>query len=888
MSPHRRCLAVLAATGCFALAVVNLTPGRHAKATGKKNDEPKKMGGRVDLHGDPLPERAIGRLGTVRFRMGDSVVAVALSPDGKVLAAAGKSGMVYLLDGATGRERRQFKAGSVDHILLAFSPDGRALACGGNQETISVMDPATGKSLRQFKKAPTLLTSLALSAKGQVLAAGYQGRFVHVFDVAAGKQLRRFEKLPCDLVQVAVSPDGKRLTTWGVSLSRGKGRPARSPALQLWEMRTGEEIRHIDVDLPLANAAFSPDGKILAAGLGYSTVALWESTTGKQIRRVVGRHGTGFRLSFSPDGKTLAGGSLDGAVQLWETATGKRLGLSLGPKGGLATLVFAGPKQILACLTREHSVTVWKVLGEKSSSPREGHSSSVAGLAFSQDGRKIVSVSSDDAVLHWGTRSYKPLRRLQVRSLELTEEEDNDEQPSRFTVPLHTFFVISPDAKKLVTGDEDRSPCLWDLSTGEETCDFETGSTEKFGGFAPKGNMLATCGSRSLIIWKVDPGEELRRFHGPWNTVRCVAFSPNGKTLAAAWSDADSADNEPGNDDEDEGGGTSQCHILLWDMSSGKKLRKLTVRDSLLHSMAFSPDGKILATGARQAVHLWDTATGRPYPDLKEKDFEVTCPVKFSLDGRTLAAGTHDPGTNESAVTVWEVASAQRRCQFTGHRGRVTALTYSPDGTVLASGSEDTTVLLWDPTGATWIELPGRGEIPAKATEKLWSDLAGSRAEAVFPAIVKLAAAPNNTVPFLPKHLRPAQREGAAKATIDRLIAQLNDDQYKVRKQAARNLEKLGDQAEPALRKAFENKPSPELRRQLEGLIVKLGTLRVPHDLLRPLRAVEVLERMATPEGRQLLQALAKGTPDSRLTHEARTALERLAKRSPVQSRKDR
>ena len=128
------------------------------------------------------------------------------------------------------------------------------------------------------------------------------------------------------------------------------------------------------------------------------------------------------------------------------------------------------------------------------------------------------------------------------------------------------------------------------------------------------------------------------------------------------------------------------------------------------------------------------------------------------------------------------------------------------------------------------------------------------------------------SVAYLGQQLRPVSAPDAAK--IAAWVRDLDADDFATRREAARELERLGDLAEPALRKVLEGMPSPELRRQVTRLLERLAGFS-PEDLRR-VRAVEALELTGTPEARKVLQALAKGAPEARLTREAMASLERL------------
>jgi hypothetical protein len=160
-----------------------------------------------------------------------------------------------------------------------------------------------------------------------------------------------------------------------------------------------------------------------------------------------------------------------------------------------------------------------------------------------------------------------------------------------------------------------------------------------------------------------------------------------------------------------------------------------------------------------------------------------------------------------------------------------------------------------------------------------WTDLADSDGSKAYQAIGRLVRAPAKSVPWLREHLRaiPALTADEAKR-LERLLVDLDNEQFAVRRKAAMEIEQLGEPVLPILDKVLGGTPSPEVRSQVE----KLKERCTPGNTgpsLRVLRALEVLEHINTPEARQLLRKLAAGTPDARLTREAKAALDRIAQR---------
>jgi WD40 repeat protein len=836
-----------------------------------------------DLYGDPLPGGAVARLGTVRFRVGEYLSGAALSPDGKILAMVSGRQQIHLLDPATGKEVRKWKIGDpTGSQFLAFSPDGKTLGTVGHLGRIALYSVPAGDLLRYIGTGGrSRLASFAFSADGKVLVSGGEGFREKVtataWDVATGKQLAVFEAEHNQQLSVAVSADGKTVATYGQvqrHFPRGKqGDEAElAGTIQLWSVAGKKELRRIKTGHGYTSyALFSPDGKTLATLCGYDgAIGVWDVATGKPIRRFGCLQDVSF-LAFSGDGKFLAGGSRQSAViQLWETATGKRLPLCRGPECAATSVAFTGPGKILACGVNNQAAYLWEVPSGKPLSPTKGHAGAVTSLAFSADGKTVLSASSGGTVCRWESATGKELGHFTLRV--------HDERMRHFYWHGNTSLLLSPDGRHAVMGSRHVGPAmLWDVASREEVCTLgyrKGGGEEMAYAFSADGKLLALGGGDRfgrrqeavVIIWDVDTCQELRRLKGHQGGIVGLAFSLDGILLASSSGSI---------------GRTAVSELFLWDVRSGKKRGEIKQDNTGQHALALSADGMVLAVAGNQGVTLWDTATVKQMHALDTGTDYQSPSLAFSPDTRTLAMATTNRVTNATTLSLWEVASGKRRCQFQGHRGSISALRFSPDGRLLASGSGDTTILLWDVTGRTWSGVPAKAKLAEKELAELWTDLAKPEARDGFAAEVKLAAAGQDTVAFLAKELRPEAPPKIDAAGIARRIADLNDAHYKVRRKATRELEQLGMDARPALLRALQGKPSAEVRRRVEKLLAKAETARLRVDplLLRSLRALEVLERIASPEAKKVVLTLAKGNPQARLTQEAKAALDRLQTR---------
>jgi len=464
---------------------------------------------------------------------------------------------------------------------------------------------------------------------------------------------------------------------------------------------------------PVYSMAFSPDGRILAAGGHDHMVRLWD-TTNPAAPRPLGQHLTDpdsvLAVAFSPAGRILAVGGYSAMVHLWDMtnpAATRPLGQPLtGLHDAVSSVAFSSNGLTLAVGSYDRTVHLWDMTNPAAprplGQPLTGPTDLVSSVAFSPDGRTLAAGSHDHLVHLWDTTDPAAPRPLG--------------QPLTGPTDLVSSVAFSPDGRTLAAGSYDHLVHLWDTTDPAAPRPLGqplTGPTEAVSSvaFSPDGRTLA-AGDRSgeVRLWDITdrsaPRLVGRPLAGATNIVRSLVFSPDSHTLAA---------------------GRDGQTVTLWDMSDPTKaLRRLgqpstSLTDSIF-SVAFSPDGQTLAAGSSDhTVNLWTVTNPREPRPLGQPLTGLTGPassVAFSPDGRTLAAGSYD-----HTVRLWDAATPAAPHPLgqplTGPTGPVLSVAFSPNGRTLAASGPLDPVRLWDMSRVLYL----RDHAPAEACALLGTGL---------------------------------------------------------------------------------------------------------------------------------------------------------------------
>ena len=573
------------------------------------------------------------------------VVAVAISPDSQTIASASWDGTVKLWH-RDGTPPTTLKGHSKGVLGITFSPDNQIIASTSEDQTVKLWKP-DGTLVQILEGHIDTVWGVAISPDNEIIASASQDRTVKLWK-PDGTLINTLEGHKEGVRAVAISPDGRIIASasqdWTVKLWKPDG--------TLRNTLKGHTA-------PLNGVAISPDGQLIASASWDGTIKLW-SIDGRELSTLYGHQKRVWDVAFSPDGKTIASASWDGTVRLWNNKiqswknTVASWNDSDSPKQDGCISTLSGVRGNGSNGSPDSAFPALQIV-------LKGHDNTVIGVAFDGCGQTIASVSDDKTVKLWN---------IDGTLLNIFKE------PSGHSREVYAV-AISNDGEIVASGSADNTVKLWQRDgTLLHTLEGEEGHNDGVWGVAisPDSQIVASASEDNTVkLWDRN-GQMLKTLKGHTAAVRGVAISPDGEILAS------------GSDDRT---------VILWSLDNGTFLGKLGQQEEEQHQgavneIAFSPDGQMIASASGDAtVKLWKR-DGTLYATLKGHTDSVLG-VAFSPDGRIIASASED-GT----VKLWSVDDKRLLKTLYGHRGLVWGVAIAPDSRTLASVGEDKTVILWN------------------------------------------------------------------------------------------------------------------------------------------------------------------------------------------------
>lgn len=609
------------------------------------------------------------------------------------------SDAIRVWDVGTGRVLRELETNSLNAASFtggeggfALSPDGNQLAVfAASGPRITLWDLNSGREVRSVNLPNELIDSLELSftSDGRLFAAGIIEKKLKLWDVTAKTSGRDLATTLRDYSLIKFGNEGRL-----VALSEGY-------TVKLWETATGSALPTLNVPnsglfsmMAGVFVGFSSDGrKVATSGFGAQT-QLWETQTGKQLLTMKGHSNMAYEVAFNADGTQL----ISGGRTHWDLRTGRGLRVAAAPSDKFFSLPSTDGKLLAQFTTNSPTVTVIDTATGRqlhALSPANADGATVQRATLSPDGRLLVTsytqadpmlnnAADDDAM----KAAMKSARNNPAAAMKIYTDQLNQQRATRLENQIK----------------------IWDVASGREIRTLVLGQAPSKVGFSADGNIVATLiAPGQVVLWDVQSGSRLRDLSatpavnsplgslGSLGTpgampnmaditammnnvlgsmaagtmglnVTSMTFSPDGRTIAT-------------------GGVDSKSNFDPAALMNAGKGQKKGSKQPAYDPQDFMKNIKVEVTGQ---VLLWDAATGRQIGALKGHGKGVS-EVAFSRDGRLLASSSTD-----NTIKIWDVAGRRELRTLVGHTAAINSLAFSPDSNLLASASEDGGTFLWD------------------------------------------------------------------------------------------------------------------------------------------------------------------------------------------------
>lgn len=615
------------------------------------------------------------------------------------------------------RELQDNNAGRAEQLLDGIPTEYR----GWEWDYLKRVCHSEFKEISEFNNP---VFGVAFSPDGRKIAAASMHDGVIVWDARTQQRLGRPYGLTGSVTSVAFSPDGKRLAA-------GDWKQGQPGALWIGNAETGRKELIIPAHVGIIwSIAFSSDGGRIASAGEDGTVQVWSLGTGDGIKTLKDETEGFTSVAFSRDGRYLAAATGTryefplkkprGVVRIWDTSTWQVVHTLKKHTGSVNSVAFSPDSRRLASAGSDRTVRIWDTETGVELSTLRGHTQFVVGVVFSPDGKRLVSAGEDGTLRGWDTETEEILLVLKghenmVNCVAYSPDgkdiaSGGDDKTVKIwdaaQAPLarilggagrnwFTRVAFSRDGGRLAAANLDRTVTIWDRS------DYRVRGTPRVHddpiwglAFNRNGLIASACGDSNrpgppggVEVWDSATSRLALTLLSRVTVVWSVAFSPDGQLIAA-------------------GGGDLQkdfVELKIW------KCDGLTRRWTELHSLrghsrgvssvAFSPDGQSLASAANDGVMVWNVRSGECIRTFGQRS---VMGLAFSPDGKTLAAAGF------RSVRLWSLASGAEMNVLQGHISQVRQVAFHRNGGRLASAGDDGTVKIWDvPTGQEVLTLRG-------------------------------------------------------------------------------------------------------------------------------------------------------------------------------------
>lgn len=573
-----------------------------------------------------------------------SVLALAFSPNGNLLATGSTNGVVHIWDIASDKIIASLN-GHTDWIrAIEFSHDGNLLVSCGDDQTLRIWDVNEQTCIKTIHAHVGRVWASEFSSDNSKIVSAGDDHQIKIWDVESGEHLKTLKGHNESISSISFSPDGQYLASGGEDKN-----------VLVWEINRNNKPRVcIQNDAFIRSIRFSPDGSMLALCDDSSLIQLWDIRNCIRLESLEGHTARVWSIDFSSDGKHLVSGSEDNTIKLWSIATKKCIRTLHDHNNQVIAVKFDPRNKTIASASDDRSVRFWDISTGACKKVIHGYANHPVSLAFNSSSTLLASCSDDQVVRLWKVNTGNCIGELEGHSNRVWSVD------------------FSPDSKLVASGSEDKSIRLWNVETKECTQILRDHTDLVWPiRFHPSGKLLASGSSDETVkLWIPGKKESPKTLYGHSGPVWTLSFSPDGNILAS------------GGDDKT---------IRLWNISELRCIKILQGHSNLVWSLAFNATGNILVSAsADKTIKLWDTKTGDCISTLEGHEGQVTS-LSFSPNNKIIASGCTD-----NNIYLWDFQSRKLIKILKGHSGPLWSVVFSPNGKHLASCSDDGTIKIWD------------------------------------------------------------------------------------------------------------------------------------------------------------------------------------------------